>query len=300
MAGTFFVICMIIMLVRRFPHRHAGWVGGKIGRWRATPAEVVLPGGFSDVISRDITLLGARSTDATYPSLGAFLRNNSFKRTEVMRIYRVSSFKTQIEIPTTPPDYERIDAASALALLRELPDPRLIRRLQLSDEPSFFDPWLRQKGMGLLGHATTSGLVVLYRPDRRQTHQLCITLLHEWLHLVAFKSRMTLRHFKRADAVESPASLSFSILPPFNRRLRNHEVWSELGERIVGADEVVAREAALTAPLHSMILWQQVEGIFCSVPTDLQSTRLAELQARAAFMKSEVAPKARALARWWK
>jgi hypothetical protein len=90
------------------------------------------------------------------------------------------------------------------------------------------------------------------------------------------------------------------MLLPSGRRLRNHEVWSELGERVVGADEAAAREAALAAPLHSMILWQQVEDIFCAVPTDLQSTRLAELQARAAFMKSEVAPRARALARWWK
>jgi hypothetical protein len=37
-----------------------------------------------------------------------------------MRIYRVAGSKTEIEIPVEPPDYERIDAAEALALLREL------------------------------------------------------------------------------------------------------------------------------------------------------------------------------------
>jgi hypothetical protein len=49
-----------------------------------------------------------------------------------MRIYRVAGCKTEIEIRAESPDYERIDAAEALALLRELPDPRFIRRRALS------------------------------------------------------------------------------------------------------------------------------------------------------------------------
>ena len=43
-----------------------------------------------------------------------------------------------------------------------------------------------------------------------------------------------------------------------------------------------------------MILWQQVETIFRKVPKDLASTRLVELEARAAFMRNEVLSKARA------
>ena len=297
MVGTFFVICMIIMFARRFRRGHENWVGGKIGPSRPTPADVVLPQGFSHVVSRDITMLCARSSEATNSNISAFLRHNSYKRTEVMRIYQPSGLKAQIEIPTTTPNYERIDALDALSLVRELPDPRQIRRLHLSDEPSFLDPLLYKDGAALLGHASTSGLIVLYRPDRRQIQQLYITLLHEWLHLVAFKSSWVLRRFKRADAVESLRASNFSTLPIYANRWRSHEAWSDLGERVVGTDETVAREAALAAPLHSMILWQHIEGLFCTVPPGIRSTRLAELQSRATFMKNEVAPKAKALSR---
>ena len=70
--------------------------------------------------------------------------------------------KTRIEIPAQPPAYQRIDAAETLALLRELPDPRLVHRLHLSDEPAVLDPWMRKlagRDFYSLGHAT-------FRPDR--------------------------------------------------------------------------------------------------------------------------------------
>jgi hypothetical protein len=153
---------------------------------------------------------GARSKDAHYPSLKAFLRHGTFERTELVRIYRVAACNTRIEIPATPPDYERIDATEALALLRELPDPRMVHRLHLSDEPSFLDPWIRHvsgREVQHLGNATSTGIVVLYRPDRRHS-DLGVTLLHEWLHLVAFKSGWTLRRSKRAHAIISSSAFS--------------------------------------------------------------------------------------------
>ncbi len=122
-----------------------------------------------------------------------------------MRVYRVAGCATEIEVPLAPADYKRIDAAEALALLRELPDPRLVRRLHLSDEPCFLDPWVRQvtrQDFFLLGNATSSGLIVLYRPDRYRPHSTGLTLLHEWLHLLAFKSRSAVRRFQRANEVE--------------------------------------------------------------------------------------------------
>lgn len=301
MVGAFLVICLIVMLVRRPARSHLAWVGGKIGRRRPTPAGVDLPSGFSGVTSRDITVWGAQSDGKAYSSIQDFLRNCAFKRTELARFYRIAGCKTRIEIPARRPDYERITATETLALVRELPDPRLILRLHLSDEPSFYDAWLHQQdlapNLGHLGHATTSRLVVLYRPDRGQLPQLRMTLLHEWLHLVAFRSGMALRRFKSANAIEPPAS--FPMAPLVDQRLQHHEVWAELGERVVGPDDAMACEAALAAPVHSMILWRRVEGLFRSVPTNLATTRRAELEARAAFMTSEVAPKARALARWW-
>ena len=299
MVGSLLAICLIVILTRKLLDRHTPQVGGKLGRQRAAPEDLRLPHGFSDVIVREVTLFGARSKDAHYPSLKAFFRHGTFERTELMRIYRVAACKTRIEVPATPPDYERIDATEALALLRKLPDLRMVRRLHLSDESSFLDPWIRHvsgREVQHLGNATSTGIVVLYRPDRRNS-DLGVTLLHEWLHLVAFKSGRTLRRFKRAQAIEPLASLTFLTLSVGDQWTLNNEVWSDLGERVVGADQAVARQVALAAPLHSMILWERVEKILRNVPKHLASTRLFELEERAAFMRNEVAPKARAALR---
>jgi hypothetical protein len=296
MVSLILVICLIVFLTRKFLDRHKPLVGGKLGRLRAAPTVTELPDGFSNVTLREITQFGARSNSARYPSLKIFLRHGIFERTGLMRIYRVAGCKTHIEITPTPPDYERIDAAEALALLRELPDPRLIHRLHLSDEPSFLDPWIRQvsgREVQHLGNATSTGIIVLYRPDRGHRRDLGVTLLHEWLHLVAFKSGRTLRQFERTHAIEPLAPMTFPTLS-LGRQMLNYETWSDLGERVVGFEEAVAQQAAFAAPLHSMILWQRIESIFRKVPKDLASTRLVELEARAAFMHNEVLPKARA------
>jgi hypothetical protein len=299
MIGSVLTFCLIVILVRKFLDRHTPQIGGKVGRRRTAPEEVKLPHGFSDVTLREIRLFGARSKDARYPSLKAFLRHNTFERTELIRIYRVAACNTRIEIPAAQPDYERIDATEALALLRELPDPRMIHRLHLSDEPSFLDPWLRHvsgRDVQHLGNATSTGIVVLYRPDRRCS-ELGVTLLHEWLHLVAFKSGGTLRRFKRAHAIEPLAPLPYLPLSAGSQWTLDNEIWSDLGERVVGADHAIACQAALAAPLHSMILWEQVEKIIRNVPGHLASTRLFGLEARAVFMRDEVSPKAHAALR---
>jgi hypothetical protein len=111
-----------------------------------------------------MTMFAASSNAASFPNLKAFLRHGTVSQPTLMRIYRVDGCKTEIEIPADPPDYERIDAAEALALLRELPDLRLVRRLHLSDERSFLDPWVSKlvgQEFFLLGNATNFSLVVL-------------------------------------------------------------------------------------------------------------------------------------------
>lgn len=81
-------------------------------------------------------------------------------------------------------------------------DPRLVHRLHLSDEPAVLDPWMRKlagRDFYSLGHATFADLIVLYKPDCQLRRELGITLLHEWLHLVAFNSARLVRRFNRAD-----------------------------------------------------------------------------------------------------
>jgi hypothetical protein len=43
-----------------------------------------------------------------------------------------------------------------------------------------------------------------------------------------------------------------------------------------------------------MILWRHIEKILRKVPKRLASTRLGEFQARAAFIRTEIAPRAQA------
>lgn len=290
-------ILLSVRLGRAWRNRNLARVGGKIGRRRAALAATPIPDGFSRVESREITVYGSRSDAAGYSSLQTFMRNGTFQRDDVVRVYRVAACKTRIEIPAGRPDYERIDAAEALTLLRELPDLRLVLRLHLSDEPSFLDPWVRNvtgREIFHLGHATNAGLIVLYRPDRGLGRELGLTLLHEWVHLLAFKSARSVRRFNRANSIEPMPPMPLDRVPLGGRKTTIYEAWAEFGERLFGYDEAVARQTALALPVHAMIVWQQIDKILRSAPAHLRSTRRAEFQARATFMTAEVAPEARA------
>jgi hypothetical protein len=289
-----------IFLVRIFLNRNMPRVGGKIGALAAADPPPAVPDGFSRVYARIVTVFTASSDAARFSSLKAFLRHGTAAQPTLMRIYRVAACETEIEIPAAAPGYERIDAAEALALLRELPDLRLIRRLQLSDEPSFHDPWVRKvRGpeVFLLGHSTNSRLVVLYKPDRKLGQLNGLTLLHEWLHLAAFISPADVRRFKRANAIEPIASAAIESMSVGVRDPQIHEAWCDLGEKIFGYDETIARGAALSTPAHTMILWRRVETLLRSTPPALRSTRFAQLESRGDFMRSVIAERASTAAR---
>jgi hypothetical protein len=285
-----------ILLIRIFLNRNMPRVGGKIGPRQRLQPPVPVPDGFSRVYGRAVTLFVGPPDAADFSSLKDYLRRGPVQRPALMHVYRVAGCKTEIEIPAAPADYQRIDAREALAFLRELPDPRLIRRLHLRDEPSFLDPWVRKvrgQSFFLLGNATNFGLIVLNKPDRRLDRLVGLTLLHEWLHIVAFGSAWQLRRFNRANAIEP---LAPAIVDPISFGMRNtpaHEAWSDLGEKILGYDEMSARDAALATPVHAMILWQRVERILRKTPARWRSTRFDELEQRGSFMRHQVAEKAR-------
>ena len=288
------IVAFLALLVLGFLRRNMPRVGGKLGPIRTGDPQQALPSGFSRIYTRAVTLFVA-SDASRFATLKAFLRGGTARLPVVMRIYCVAGCKAEIEIPEQVADYERIDAAQALALLRELPDPRRVHRLHLSDERSFLDPWVRKvRGQEFfyLGHATNFSLIVLYKPDRRLGACLGTTLLHEWLHLVAFASTIQLWRFRRANAIEP--------LPPLASEPVNwsgntaiYEAWCDLGEKLLGYDESTARQAALEAPVHTMILWRCVERMLRRTPLRLRSTRFDELTDRAGFMRAEVEPKAR-------
>jgi hypothetical protein len=223
--GVIIFIVFLVLLVRGFLCRNMPAVGGKIGPIRTIDPPPALPRGFSRVYARAMTLFVA-SDAAGFADLEVFLRDGTVQKPVVMRIYRVAGCKTEIEIPDQAADYERIDAAQALALLRELPDPRRVRRLHLSDERSFLDPWVRKvrgKECFNLGNATN------FRSDRRLGQFLGTTLMHEWLHLVAFASTIQVWRFKRANAIEPTPSPAFEPLNFGDRNTEAYEAWCDLG-----------------------------------------------------------------------
>lgn len=290
------IVLFSLLLVGAFLQRGLPQVGGKFGPLRTLESVPPIPDGFSSVYAR-VMMVFVATTDATlFSSLKAFLRHGTVGQPTLMRIYRVAGCKAEIEIPVEAPDYERIDAAEALALLRELPDLRVIRRLHLTDERSFLDPWaqrVRGQTIFLLGNATNFRLVVLYKPNRRLGHLVGLTLLHEWLHIVAFDSWWHVWRFSRANSVEP---LEPATIEPVNFgiwKTPGHEAWCDLGEKLLGYNDAVARQAALASPLHAMIVWRRVEKIMRKAPARFRSTRLAEFEARAVFMHTEVEPKAR-------
>ena len=291
------IIVFLVLLALGFPYRNRPQVGGKIGLIRTIDPPPALPIGFSRVYARAMTLFVA-SDASRFATLKDFLRDGMVQKPAVMRIYRVAGCKTEIEIPDQIADYERIDAAQALALLRELPDLRRVRRLHLSDERSFLDPWLRKvRGEECvnLGNATNFSLIVLYKPDRRLGQFLGTTLIHEWLHLVAFASTIQVWRFKRANALEPAPFPEFEPLDAGGRDTEVYEAWCGLGERLLGYGDSAARQAALASPVHAIILWRCVERILRRTPPRFGSTRFDELMRRDDFMRAEVEPKARAI-----
>ena len=84
-----------------------------------------------------------------------------------------------------------------------------------------------------------------------------------------------------------------------DRKTAIYEAWSDLGEKLFGYDDTVARGAALALPVHAMILWQRVEKLMRKAPArQTGQTRITEIQMRGIFLRGEVLSKARALRKW--
>lgn len=282
------LLLLIFALVSKLLNRNLPRIGGKIGRQQTSHPPPPVPDGFLSVQTRMMTLFTAREADTQFRTLKQFLRKGTRRNTILMHIYRVADCATDIEIPVGEPGYQRLDATQALSLLRELPDPRLIRRLQLSDQPCFLDPWMRKvhgPRAFILGQTNRTGVVVLYRPAHwmMQGHQVGLTLLHEWLHLLAFRSPPAFRQFTRANRVEPMPQPRMKFNGYGLRNGAVHEAWADLGEQLFGYDEDAAHQAALALPAHSLIVWECVESALQAAPERLRSTRLEVLKRRGEF-----------------
>lgn len=286
-----FLISFAIRLMCRFRDRNAARIGGVIGPRRLDIEAPSRPPGYSTVETRTVIQFTSAGSAVQFSSLQRYLRKGTRRKPIEMHIFRVADCATDVEIPASTSDYARIDPAEALALLRELPDLRFVRRLQLSDEPSFLEPWARKTNARcvILGGANSKNVIVLYRPSRSfaRGHHPGLTLLHEWFHLLAFRSPSAFRQFASTNRREPLPQAAGYVRPYGVRHGSAHEAWSDLGERLFGYDSVVAQEAALAAPRHALILWRRVESVLKSASGPFCSTRYAALQQRGALFSQE-------------
>jgi hypothetical protein len=300
---TWFAVDFTILLFLGYSYfnRNAPRIGGKIGRRSRDAPAIAVPAGFSRAQVRALTTFAPPNDAAGYKNLKAYLRHAPIRQSGLVYIYRVPRSYTRVEIPSDLPEDARPDPAGALALLRELPDSRLVYRLHFSAAPSFIEPWARRdRGldkMVILGNATQNGLIVLYHFDRASCAHLPGTLIHEWLHILAYKAWWTIWRFKRANKIEALPPLPIAPTYLTNSKSPTYEDWATLGEMLLGYDEEAFRQTALAFPVHATILWRRVEKVMRKAPKRFASTRLAEFEARGAFMRTEVTPRAKAARR---
>ena len=219
---------------------------------------------FSRVYARAMTIFTAPADAPSFHDLKAFLRHGTVGQPALMRIYRVAGCKTEIEIPVGRPDYERIDAAEALALLRELPDPRLIRRLHLSDEPLFprslgaENP--RPRLFPVLATRRTSRLVVSTSPiigsaEICRPHSPSRMAASRCLRIAKGPSTLQKRECRRAA--------SAAVVEPINFGVRENTSSMKLGASSAKGFSVTTMPLPARrlwpSPVHAMIVWRRVE-----------------------------------------
>lgn len=146
--------------------------------------------GYSSCQTETVTIVEGDHGAASFRDHADFQRRGWHVAHRRMLVCAVAASPgTEVAVPLDAPDYARIGPAEALALLRELPDMALIRRLTVCDGAQADEPWLRQvtgRPLTMLAEALPDGEVRLYRPVAGEG--LVTTALHEWSHLLRFRA----------------------------------------------------------------------------------------------------------------
>jgi hypothetical protein len=182
--------------------------------------------------------------------------------------------ETTIAIPEAEPDYDRISAQQALALLRTLPDIRLVRRLTILDTIFRYDPWFQQfnSSWRLLGEVSDGAEIILYRPA--VTEDVAATVTHEWAHLLEFSSPKWRRLLNVVGDLEPFVGRAGALYPEPPK-----EEWAVLGEFLLSTAPLLSPLTSFANPIRATVIANALRERLASLPTRLRSTEHAFYEA---------------------
>jgi poly(A) polymerase len=183
----------------------------------------------------------------------------------------------------------RMTPREALAIVRELPDARLLKRLLVVDKAHWEEPWRRQKGeenLKILAEASKDGDVKLYRPPTGEVSR--DTIFHEWAHLLKFARPGESALFDMVGELEPIRSDS-----PADPTIDRDETWAVLvGEGLLNKNFLRAVNAAHCNPIRLTIGAEAVRGVLESVPAEQRSIRHQQYELLLRYIDSNVRPQA--------
>jgi poly(A) polymerase len=182
----------------------------------------------------------------------------------------------------------RLGPEGALQLVRELPDPRMIKELTVLNQRHWEEPWRRQQGdadMRILAEVTPEGSVTLYSPSAAESSR--DTLFHEWSHLLKFRFPHEGRLFDSVGELEPVKTSSPSDLS------RGDEPWAVLvGEDLLNRSLLVGVAAAQENPIRAAVAGQVLARVLDGVPEAQRGIRHAQYKVLTDYINENVRPEA--------
>jgi hypothetical protein len=175
-----------------------------------------------------------------------------------------------IAVPDREADYDRLTPDQALALLKGLPDIRLVHRLTIIDAPCRYEPWYRQANphWRMLGEVLDDSEIVLYRPTAKA--DVAATLNHEWAHLLEFAAPKWRRLFEHVGDFERFIGRAGEPEPESSK-----EYWATLGEFLLSTAPLISPASSFANPIRATIFAMALAERLASVPAALRGTEHA-------------------------
>lgn len=150
--------------------------------------------------------------------------------------------------------------------IKSLPDPRLVKKLIIMDEPDYSDRYVRpaeKQGMPTAANASSDGVVTFFQAENGQPKGttslsgLYKFFSHEWAHLLKFKMNETSSLFNEAAEFETGFySREYAKRQyPDSPNLKHHENWAvHLGEELLMPDADGFFITANAAPIRTSLM----------------------------------------------
>lgn len=205
-----------------------------------------------------------------------------FSRKE-MDVYRApDQLDTEILVPASRPP--ELTPQQATGILREVPDPRLVRRLILQNASHADEPWLRQQygnEYRILGEAFEVGDIHLFQPRAGNARE---TLMHEWAHLFKLKAGRASSVFDRVGELEPFADAQPGIAS------NSGEMWSLLSEGLLSTNPSRVMLTAHQYPIRSAIYGRALAETLSTIPASRQSVHHERYQGLTEYLRESIQP----------